>query len=69
MDSPEAAKLRALLTELDRLCADAERIRRKISDVTHQRPLWPDKRAHSSFNAPFGETHDLATVPDAERNN
>ncbi len=69
MDATEVAKLRELLAELDRLCADAERIRRKISDVTHAPAVWPDRRTLSSV---FGEptaTHDLATVPDGERKN
>lgn len=69
MDSLEAAKLRDLLAELDRLCADAERIRRKISDVTHQPAVWPDRHGHANLFAEPDATPDLATVPDNERNN
>jgi hypothetical protein len=47
MESAEARKLRLLVAELDRLCSEAQEVREKIDALTHQPPLWPERREHS----------------------
>ena len=41
MDTTEAAKLKQLLIELNRICAEAEKIREEIVRVTHRTTVWP----------------------------
>ena len=41
MDSPEATKLKVLVSELDRLCADARSIREKITEIAQRPATWP----------------------------
>ena len=42
MDSLETAKLKKLQTELDRLCADARKIREHIEETARRQPLYPE---------------------------
>ena len=44
MDAPDLQKIAELLAELDRLCIDAQEIRRKILELTAARPVWPNLR-------------------------
>jgi hypothetical protein len=69
MDHAEAAKLKALLAELGRLCADAAKIGEQIRELTQQRPVWPRERWQAQ---PFERTSAInvyTTVFRAQRNN
>lgn len=43
MDSAEAAKLKALLAELNRLCAEAQDVRQQIDQISRKPVLWPER--------------------------
>jgi hypothetical protein len=55
MDPNEAAKLKHLLMELNRICAEAEKVREQIATITHQRPVWPHD---GGYNTGFPEVRE-----------
>lgn len=69
MLSPESQRLAQLLAEIDRLCAEAAKIREKLGEAAAQPALWPHQRDDSRLFEPTAEAHDLATSAGGERRN
>jgi hypothetical protein len=69
MNADEAAKLKRLLTDLDRVCAEAQEIRAKIEEMTVNPLRWPDRRATSRTFEDSAPADKLSSPPSAERNN
>jgi hypothetical protein len=69
MDSTETRKLKSLLADLERLCTEAQEVRQKIDELTHRRPLWPERwEPAGPFSDPT-RAHDLATPRPPDSNN
>ena len=68
MESTDVTRLKRLLAELDRLCADAQQIRETINDMTRTNPIWPERRETFRPLEP-ATAHDLATPPKPEQSN
>ena len=49
MSKRDVEQIDALIAELDRLCEDAQEIRRKISTVARQRAEWPARGQDGRF--------------------
>ena len=69
MLSPENQRLAQLLAEIDRLCAEAAKIREKLGEAAGQPALWPQRRDPAHLFDPPAEPHDLATSAGDERRN
>ena len=69
MLSPESQRLAHLLAEIDRLCAEAAKIREKLGEAAAQPALWPQRRDDSHLFEPTADAHDLATSASGERRN
>ncbi len=61
MESAEARKLKLLLAELDRLCAEAQEVRQQIDHLTRQQPLWPERREYAQPFPAQGPAKDSPT--------
>ena len=69
MISPETQRLAQLLAEIDRLCAEAAKIREKLDEAAVQPALWPQRGDSTHLFDPPAEAHDLTTSAGDERRN
>lgn len=61
MDSAEAAKLKLLVAELDRLCAEAQDVRQKIDEIGRKPALWPERCEQTHPYSQHAVAHDSPT--------
>ena len=69
MTSPETHRLEELLAEIDRLCAEAAKIREKLGESAGKPAVWPPRREDARLFDLSAEPHDLATSASGERRN
>jgi hypothetical protein len=69
MSQFDPSRVAAILAELDRICADARKVRQEIAELTSQRRAWPEHRHHSPHVSQPTQSPDLAVLGDRPRNN
>jgi hypothetical protein len=67
MSNPDAARLAALLEQIDRLCADAAKIRRKLTTLNAEPTFWPERRGAQRLLDELSEADNLAPPPSSKR--